>query len=254
MARDGKGALRAARPAILRDSCGRCLRVIPVSQLTFYSKFGKRSFDVVVSALALVLLALPMGLISLLIRWNLGRPVIFRHRRPGKDGQPFLLMKFRTMLETRDEQGRCLPDAQRQTRLGNFLRSSSLDELPELFNVLRGEMSLVGPRPLMMEYLPRYTPEQRRRHDVAAGITGWAQINGRNLISWEEKFRLDLWYVENQSFLLDLKILLLTVRKVIDREGVSALSHFSSPEFNPEREQGPTLPTPSKATGVDSPV
>jgi sugar transferase EpsL len=193
--------------------------------------FWKRFVDVLVAGMMLLLLAPVLVVIALLVRWKLGSPVLFRHLRPGKGGVPFTLLKFRTMTDTRDASGALLPDLERQTNFGNFLRNSSLDELPELLNVLNGEMSLVGPRPLMMEYLPRYTAEQMRRHDVLPGITGWAQVNGRNLISWE--FKLDLWYVEHGSLLLDAKILVLTLRKVISREGIAAESHFSAPEFNP---------------------
>ena len=198
---------------------------------TLYRRSGKRFLDCLLAAIALLLL-LPVFMgVAALVRWKLGSPVFFKQRRPGRFGEPFMLLKFRTMRDTRDDAGVLLPDAERQTGFGNFLRSTSLDELPELLNVLKGEMSLVGPRPLLMDYLPRYSPEQAHRHDVVPGITGWAQINGRNLISWEEKFDLDLWYVGHQSLWLDLKILVLTVRKVIIREGVSAPEYFSSPDF-----------------------
>ncbi len=198
---------------------------------TLYSRFGKRLLDLALASLALLFLAPVIAIIAMLVRWKLGSPIIFRQCRPGRNGFPFSLVKFRTMRDLRDIGGNPLPDVDRQTVFGNFLRNSSLDELPELMNVLKGEMSLVGPRPLLMEYLPRYTPEQSHRHDALPGITGWAQINGRNLISWEEKFELDLWYVEHQSLWLDLKILALTLRKVIRREGVSAPAYFSSPDF-----------------------
>ncbi|HAY96548.1 sugar transferase, partial [Shewanella sp.] len=155
------------------------------------------------------------------IRKNLGSPVIFRQRRPGLNGKPFNMVKFRTMKDELDAQGNSLPDAERMTAFGNKLRNSSLDELPELWNVLKGEMSLVGPRPLLMQYLPLYNKEQSRRHEVRPGVTGWAQINGRNAISWEEKFKLDVWYVNNHTLLLDIKILLLTVKKVFVKEGIS---------------------------------
>jgi len=202
-------------------------------RINWYTTFGKRAMDATLAGAALLFLLPFLTVTALAVRLKLGAPVIFRHTRPGRNGIPFVLFKFRSMCDARDEKGRLLPDDQRQTRFGNFLRNSSLDELPELLNVLRGEMSLVGPRPLLMEYLPRYTPEQYRRHEVPPGITGWAQVNGRNLISWEEKFELDLWYVDNQSFLLDLKILFATFRKVVSREGVSARAHFSAPEFKP---------------------
>jgi sugar transferase EpsL len=182
----------------------------------------KRVFDICVSAIALSLLAPVFIATAILVRVKLGSPILFRQVRPGLYGQPFKMMKFRTMTDERDSQGELLPDAQRLTSFGKFLRSSSLDELPELLNVLKGDMSLVGPRPLLMEYLPLYSAEQSRRHHAKPGITGWAQINGRNAISWEQKFALDVWYVDNQSVLLDIKILCLTVWKVFKREGISA--------------------------------
>lgn len=191
----------------------------------------KRLFDLVVAASLLVALALPMLLLALLIGWRLGRPVLFRQIRPGRHGRPFTMVKFRTMTDARDSAGVLLPDAQRMTPFGSFLRSSSLDELPELWNVLRGDMSLVGPRPLLMEYLPLYTPEQARRHEVRPGITGWAQVNGRNAVSWEERFKLDVWYVDHHSLWLDLRILWLTVRKVIQRDGISAAGDATMPKF-----------------------
>ncbi|MGB9792451.1 MAG: sugar transferase [Thermacetogeniaceae bacterium] len=164
-------------------------------------------------------------------------PVLFRQVRPGLHGKPFVIYKFRTMRKAYDEEWRPLPDEQRLTRLGKWLRSTSLDELPELLNVLKGEMSLVGPRPLLMEYLDRYTPEQARRHEVKPGITGWAQVNGRNAISWEEKFRLDVWYVDNWSLWLDLKIILITLWKVLKREGISASGHATMPVFRGQGEE-----------------
>ncbi len=181
----------------------------------------KRLFDFTVAALALLLLSPLLGLLALLVRLKLGSPVLFRQQRPGLHGKPFTLSKFRTMTDKRDAQGNLLPDAERLTKFGKFLRASSLDELPELWNVLKGEMSLVGPRPLLMQYLPLYTPEQARRHVVRPGITGWAQVNGRNALTWEEKFALDVWYVDNLSFWLDVKILWLTVVKTLKREGIS---------------------------------
>lgn len=191
----------------------------------------KRGIDIIVSFILLILLFPFLLAIALFIRVTMGSPVLFRQRRPGLHGRPFVMLKFRTMLDARDKQGNLLPDEMRLTRLGNFLRSASLDELPEFINVLRGDMSLVGPRPLLMEYLDRYTPEQARRHEVKPGITGWAQVNGRNALSWEEKFKLDVWYVDNWSLLLDLKILWLTLVKVIKREGICAEGCATMPEF-----------------------
>ena len=181
----------------------------------------KRLFDLVVAATALLVLALPMLALALAVRLHLGKPVLFRQLRPGRHGVPFRLIKFRTMRELYDARGELLPDEERLTRLSRFLRATSLDELPELWNVVRGEMSLVGPRPLLMEYLPLYTPEQARRHEVRPGITGWAQVNGRNSLTWEEKFELDVWYVDHQSFLLDLEILWRTLIKVLSADGIS---------------------------------
>jgi sugar transferase EpsL len=191
----------------------------------------KRVFDVVVSATALVVLAPVMGLIALAVWRTMGRPVLFRQVRPGLHGKPFVMYKFRTMRDLRDTEGKLLPDEARLTPFGRWLRSTSLDELPELLNVLRGEMSLVGPRPLLMEYLDRYTPEQARRHEVKPGITGWAQIHGRNNLSWDERFKLDVWYVDNWSLWLDLKILWRTLWMVLRREGISAQGHATMPEF-----------------------
>lgn len=198
---------------------------------------GKRLFDLVVSVLLLILLSPLLIFIALLVWVVHGSPIIFRQQRPGYLGKPFVCYKFRTMSDRRDENGNLLPDEQRLTPLGKFLRSTSLDELPELFNVLRGEMSLVGPRPLLMQYLERYTPEQARRHEVLPGITGWAQVNGRNVLSWEEKFRLDVWYVDHWSFWLDLKILALTLIKVLRREGISSEGYATAPEFMGNLEQ-----------------
>jgi len=195
----------------------------------------KRLFDVFASLLALLILGPVIILVWLLVRWQMGAPVLFRQTRPGKDGQPFEMLKFRTMLDAIGPDGSPLPDSERLTRLGQFLRSSSLDELPGLWNVLRGDMSLVGPRPLLMEYLPLYNERQARRHQVPPGITGWAQVNGRNAISWEQKFELDVWYVDNQSFWLDIKILLLTVWKVIRRDGISASGEATMPRFTGSR-------------------
>jgi len=191
----------------------------------------KRLFDIVVSASLLVSLSPLLILLALLVRAKLGSPVLFRQTRPGKDAEPFRMLKFRTMTDTRGPDGALLPDAERLTPFGRFLRSSSLDELPELWNVLKGDMSLVGPRPLLMEYLSLYSPEQARRHEVRPGVTGWAQVNGRNAISWEEKFALDVWYVDNVSFGLDLKILLMTVGKVLRRDGISSSTTATMERF-----------------------
>lgn len=191
----------------------------------------KRIFDAITSVIALLVLAVPLTLLVLQIRRKLGSPVFFRQIRPGQHGLPFEMVKFRTMTQATGPDDRLLSDDERLTPLGRFLRSSSLDELPELWNVLKGEMSLVGPRPLLMAYLPLYSPEQARRHEVKPGITGWAQVNGRNALSWEEKFRLDVWYVDHRSLWLDFKILGLTVRKVLVREGISAQGDATMPIF-----------------------
>jgi lipopolysaccharide/colanic/teichoic acid biosynthesis glycosyltransferase len=195
----------------------------------------KRIFDVAASASALIVLGLPLLLIGLVVRMKLGSPVLFRQQRPGLHGRPFTMLKFRTMTDARDAFGNLLPDAERLTLFGRWLRSTSLDELPELINVLRGDMSLVGPRPLLMEYLPLYSAEQARRHEVRPGITGWAQINGRNALRWEEKFALDVWYVDNWSLGLDLRILALTVLRVVRRDGISAQGEATMPKFQGSR-------------------
>ncbi|MCG2577112.1 sugar transferase [Dechloromonas sp. XY25] len=191
----------------------------------------KRMFDFLVALIALLVFLPLLLVIAWQVRRNLGSPVLFRQIRPGWHGHQFQLIKFRTMRDVQGEDGRQLHDAERLTAFGNFLRSTSLDELPELWNVLKGEMSLVGPRPLLMEYLSLYSPEQARRHEVRPGVTGWAQVNGRNALSWEDKFRLDVWYVEHRSLWLDLKILLLTVKKVFAREGISAAGEATMPKF-----------------------
>ncbi|RID99986.1 sugar transferase [Simplicispira hankyongi] len=191
----------------------------------------KRLFDITTSAIALLLLALPLLALVLLVRRKLGHPAFFRQVRPGLHGQPFEMLKLRTMTDARGPDGALLPDADRLTPFGRFLRASSLDELPELWNVLKGDMSLVGPRPLLVEYLPLYSPEQARRHEVRPGITGWAQVNGRNALGWEEKFALDVWYVDHRSLWLDIKILWLTVRKVLVRDGISAAGEATMPRF-----------------------
>ncbi|MDO8455988.1 MAG: sugar transferase [Burkholderiaceae bacterium] len=191
----------------------------------------KRFFDFVLAALGLLVLGLPLLFLIWKIRRKLGSPVLFRQARPGLHGQPFNMVKFRTMTDARGTDGRLLPDAVRLTAFGRFLRGTSLDELPELWNVLKGDMSLVGPRPLLMEYLPLYSPEQARRHEVRPGITGWAQVNGRNALSWDEKFKLDVWYVDHRSLWLDIKILWFTVRKVLVREGISADGEATMSKF-----------------------
>lgn len=191
----------------------------------------KRLLDCMMAVMALVFLSPVLAGIALMVRYKLGSPVLFRQTRPGLHGRPFEMIKFRTMLDAYDADGDPLPNEARMTPFGKRLRASSLDELPELWNVLRGDMSLVGPRPLLMEYLPLYTPCQARRHDVRPGVTGWAQVNGRNALSWEEKFALDVWYVDNRTLWLDLKILLLTIRKVVVREGIAHDGNVAMPRF-----------------------
>ena len=191
----------------------------------------KRVFDIFFSAAALLLLAPVIGLVAWQISRKMGSPVLFRQVRPGLNGKPFEMVKFRTMKDAVDSDGNPLPDSERLTPFGQFLRSSSLDELPELWNVLKGDMSLVGPRPLLMEYLPLYSSEQYRRHDARPGVTGWAQVNGRNTVGWEEKFAMDVWYVDNQSLWLDIKILFLTVKKVLVRDGISADGEATMSKF-----------------------
>jgi sugar transferase EpsL len=218
----------------------------------------KRFFD-----LSLVVLSAPcwlplLGLVAALVRIKLGSPVLFRHVRPGLRGQPFRLMKFRTMTEARDAAGNYLPNEQRVTPFGSWLRSASLDEFPELFNVLRGDMSLVGPRPLLMQYLTRYTPEQARRHEVKPGISGWAQVNGRNTLRWEEKFRLDVWYVDHQSLWLDIRILWKTARGVLARKDIDKPGYVGQEEFKgtylepssaqQTAEAAPLAPVPAERT------
>jgi lipopolysaccharide/colanic/teichoic acid biosynthesis glycosyltransferase len=191
----------------------------------------KRLFDILAASIGLLLLSLPFLILGILALIKFSKLPIFIQVRPGLHAKPFKMIKFRTMTNECDSEGNLLPDSQRLTSFGRFLRTTSLDELPELWNVIKGDMSLVGPRPLLMEYLPLYTEEQARRHDVRPGITGWAQVNGRNAISWEEKFKLDVWYVENQSFFLDVKILALTILKVIKREGISAQGEVTMTKF-----------------------
>jgi len=196
----------------------------------------KRVADIVAAFLILLMLAPLLLILAVLIRIKLGSPVLFCQQRPGRHGKPFVMYKFRTMVNATDSQGLLLSDEERLIPFGRMLRRTSIDELPELINVLKGEMSLVGPRPLLMEYLPLYSPEQARRHEVRPGITGWAQVNGRNAISWEEKFKLDVWYVDNQSFWLDIKILWMTVVKVFKREGISQQGHATMPFFKGTKE------------------
>jgi len=200
---------------------------------------GKRALDLVLASLAIAILSPLMLAVAVLVRILLGKPLLFRQRRPGSLARPFTVFKFRTMREARDAAGNLLPDAERLTRFGRFLRSTSLDELPELFNVIRGEMSLVGPRPLLLEYLPRYDMFQRRRHEVKPGMTGWAQVNGRNALTWNEKFALDVWYVDHGSLMLDLKILLHTLVSVLRRDGISRPGHATMPEFLETQEPAP---------------
>lgn len=192
---------------------------------------SKRFFDIVASIAGLILLSPVIAIVAYLIRKRLGSPILFRQVRPGLGGKPFEMIKFRTMRDAFDANGNPLPDSERMTDFGRFLRSSSLDELPELWNVIKGDMSLVGPRPLLMEYLPLYDEVQIRRHDARPGVTGWAQINGRNALSWEEKFKLDVWYVDNQSLWLDLKIIFLTIKKVLIRDGISAEGEATMTRF-----------------------
>jgi sugar transferase EpsL len=203
-----------------------------------YQSFFKRLFDLIGAIAGLVCLAPVMAILAILVYSKSGRPILFRQRRPGRDGNPFVLIKYRTMTNTQSTHGILLPDEQRITAFGQWLRNTSLDELPTLWNVFRGDMSLVGPRPLLMEYLTRYTPEQARRHDVKPGITGWAQIHGRNAITWEEKFRYDSQYAQHISAWLDLQILIFTVWTVLSRQGVSADSHATMPCFTGKNTSG----------------
>ena len=191
----------------------------------------KRLFDIAISAVALLLLSPILLVVATMVRAKLGTPVLFRQARPGLHGRPFTLAKFRTMRDALDHNGRALPDEQRLTSFGRTLRSTSLDELPELWNVLKGDMSLVGPRPLLMQYLERYSPDQARRHDVRPGLTGWAQVKGRNALTWPEKLALDVWYVDNRSFLLDLKIIAMTAKQLFVREGIAHEGSETMPEF-----------------------
>ena len=197
-----------------------------------YKTFIKRTLDIILSLIAMIILSPVLLILAIVIRLKLGNPVIFTQQRAGKKGKPFTIYKFRTMTNATDAKGQLLPNAQRKTKFGNLLRSTSLDELPELWNVLKGEMSLVGPRPLLIEYLPYYTAEENQRHDVLPGITGWAQVNGRNALNWDEKFALDVWYVKHQSFLLDIKILLKTVLKVLQRKNINYSKERFTPRFD----------------------
>ena len=191
----------------------------------------KRLFDVLIALVVLIILFPLMLFLAIMVWVVMGRSVLFRQQRPGLHGKPFTIYKFRTMTDERDEEGNLPPDRERLTRLGQFLRKTSMDELPELFNVIKGDMSIIGPRPLLMQYLDRYTHEQARRHEVKPGITGWAQVNGRNAITWEDKFKLDVWYVDNQSLWLDLKIIGLTVWKILKREGINQPGQATAEEF-----------------------
>lgn len=204
---------------------------------TFYTRYGKRLFDLALAVPGLVALLPVLALVALLVRVRLGGPVLFRQVRPGLHGEPFTIYKFRTMTDARDADGNPLPDGERLTKFGKFLRASSLDELPELWNVIRGDMSLVGPRPLLMQYLERYTQEQARRNEVLPGITGWAQVNGRNAVSWEERFELDVWYVDQHTLWLDIRTLVKTLVKVFRREGISAAGEATMQEFFQNSEQ-----------------
>ena len=205
----------------------------------------KRGFDVVIAVAALVVLSPVLAIIAVTVRLRMGSPVLFRQVRPGLRGEPFTMLKFRTMTDRRDAGGKLLADAERLTALGRFLRRTSLDELPELLNVVAGEMSLVGPRPLLMEYLPLYSVEQMRRHDVLPGVTGWTQVHGRNALTWDEKFALDTWYVDHRSLVLDTKILFMTVRQVVGGHGVAAPGHATMEPFRGD-------PTPSDRAGSAS--
>lgn len=196
----------------------------------------KRVFDFLIAVLGILILSIPIAVLAILVRVKLGNPIFFKQTRPGLKTKPFEMVKFRTMLTKYSLDGEMLPDAMRMTTFGEFMRSTSLDELPELWNVLKGDMSLVGPRPLLIEYLPLYSKEQSRRHEVKPGITGWAQINGRNAISWEEKFELDVWYVDNRSLRLDMVILFLTAKKVFMREGISPAGDVTMRVFNGRNE------------------
>ena len=206
--------------------------------MSWYRRHGKRLFDVALVVASSPVIVPAALVVAGLVRVTLGPGVLFRQQRPGLHGRPFTIFKFRTMRDARDRAGRLLPDEERLGRFGRMLRSMSLDELPELWNVFRGDMSLVGPRPLLMEYLDRYTPEQAKRHEVKPGITGWAQVNGRNALTWEQKFELDVWYVDNSSLWMDMRILVMTVWQVVTGKGVSADGHATMPRFEGTRNDG----------------
>jgi sugar transferase EpsL len=210
----------------------------PVAKKMYHS-WGKRLLDLVLAVPTLIVLSPVLLLVALVVRIKLGSPTLFRQQRPGLHGQPFTIYKFRTMTDAHDTQGNPLSDPERITPLGHFLRGTSFDELPELFNVLRGDMSLVGPRPLLMQYLDRYTPEQMQRHWVKPGMTGWAQVNGRNAITWAQKFAFDVWYVDHLSLWLDLKILMLTAWKILNREGINPPGKLTTPEFLGQSDREP---------------
>ena len=197
----------------------------------------KRLLDLAITVIALILFFIPLLALVILVRGKLGSPIFFNQIRPGLNGKPFKMIKFRSMTDVRSEDGQLLPDTERLTSFGRFLRSTSLDELPELWNALKGDMSLVGPRPLLMQYLPLYSPSEAHRHEARPGITGWAQVNGRNTLSWEEKFALDVWYIDNRSMFLDIKILWLTVQKVLLRDGISAQGEATMPAFTGTKQQ-----------------
>ena len=199
--------------------------------MSFYGNYAKRFLDLLVSALGLVILSPVLLTLAILVRWRLGSPVLFRQPRPGRGGEPFILVKFRTMSDAYDEGGQPLPDVQRLSRFGKWLRSTSLDELPELWNVFTGAMSMVGPRPLLVDYLPLYSQAQARRHEVRPGLTGWAQVHGRNAVTWERRFAMDVWYVDNMSFSVDMKTLGLTIGNVLTRRGITANGDVTMPPF-----------------------
>lgn len=211
----------------------------------------KRLLDIVFALAGLIVLAPLMLVVAWLVARRLGSPVLFRQQRPGLHGRPFTMIKFRTMRDAVDAHGQPLPDSERLTPFGLWLRATSLDELPELWNVLKGDMSLVGPRPLLMEYLPLYSPEQARRHEVRPGVTGWAQVNGRNAISWDDKFRLDVWYVDHRSLGLDLRILWLTVRRVLARDGISQQGQATAEKFSGNAAEPPVPPAPQQSLRED---
>ena len=199
--------------------------------MSFYGNYAKRFLDLLVSALGLVIFSPLLLTLAILVRWRMGSPVLFRQPRPGRGGEPFILVKFRTMSDACDEGGQPLPDTQRLSRFGQWLRSTSLDELPELWNVFTGAMSMVGPRPLLIDYLPLYSQAQARRHEVRPGLTGWSQVHGRNAVTWEQRFAMDVWYVDNMSFSVDMKTLGLTIGNVLTRRGITANGDVTMPPF-----------------------